>query len=173
MEVAMGVAHPPGGLHHNNKIPPDYTRVEVHTVMPEFIQWKIDHVTPEGLELLGEVMNQFILWHKWDIILTARTPLVALQLHLEGVVEEGEIHDHHLPEMPRSSPPCTELVPEMPQSSPPRSKHVHEMPQSSSSRSEHVHEMPQSSPPRCEHVHDEVRQSSLQAEPTHAQQEAS
>ena len=31
MEVAMGVAHPPGGLHHNNKIPPDYTR-EVHTV---------------------------------------------------------------------------------------------------------------------------------------------
>ena len=32
MEVATGVAHPPGGLHHNNKIPPDYTRVEVHTV---------------------------------------------------------------------------------------------------------------------------------------------
>ena len=69
MEVATGVAHPPGGLHHNNRIPPDYTRVEVHTVMPEFIQWKIDHVTPEGIELLREVMNQFILWHKRDIIL--------------------------------------------------------------------------------------------------------
>ena len=37
MEVAMGVAHPPGGLHHNNKIPPDYTRVEVHTMKPEFM----------------------------------------------------------------------------------------------------------------------------------------
>ena len=37
MEVAMGVAHHPGGLHHNNKIPPDYTRVEVHTVKPEFM----------------------------------------------------------------------------------------------------------------------------------------
>ena len=37
MEVATGVAHPPGGLHHNNKIPPDYTRVEVHTVKPEFM----------------------------------------------------------------------------------------------------------------------------------------
>ena len=37
MEVATGVAHPPGGLHHNNKIPPDYTRVEVHTMKPEFI----------------------------------------------------------------------------------------------------------------------------------------
>ena len=37
MAVAMGVAHPPGGLHHNNKIPLDYTRVEVHTVKPEFM----------------------------------------------------------------------------------------------------------------------------------------
>jgi hypothetical protein len=33
-------------------------------------------------------MNQFILWHKWDIILTAFSPPVQ---HLEGVVEEGEI----------------------------------------------------------------------------------
>ena len=38
MEVATGVAHPSGGLHHNNKIPSDYTRVEVHTVKPEFMQ---------------------------------------------------------------------------------------------------------------------------------------
>ena len=37
MEVATGVAHPFGGLHHNNKIPSDYTRVEVHTVKPEFM----------------------------------------------------------------------------------------------------------------------------------------
>ena len=37
MEVATGVAHPPDGLHHNNKIPLDYTRVEVHTVKPEFM----------------------------------------------------------------------------------------------------------------------------------------
>ena len=37
-EVATGVAHLPGGLHHNNKIPPDYTRVEVHIVKPEFMQ---------------------------------------------------------------------------------------------------------------------------------------
>ena len=37
MEVAMGVAHPPGGLHHNNKIPSNYTRVEVYTVKLEFM----------------------------------------------------------------------------------------------------------------------------------------
>ena len=64
MEVAMGVAHPSGGLHHNNKISPDYTRVEVHTVKLEFMQWRIDYATLEGLVLLGDVMGQFILWHK-------------------------------------------------------------------------------------------------------------
>ena len=57
MEVATGVAHPPGGLHHNNKIPPEYTRVEVHTVKPEFMQWRIDYATPKGLVLLGDVMG--------------------------------------------------------------------------------------------------------------------
>ena len=48
MEVATGVAHPPGALHHNNRIPLDYTRVEVHTVKPEFMQWRIDYPTPDG-----------------------------------------------------------------------------------------------------------------------------
>jgi hypothetical protein len=48
MEVATGVAHPPGGQHHNNRIPPDYTRVEVHTVKPKFMQWHKDHPTPNG-----------------------------------------------------------------------------------------------------------------------------
>ena len=71
MEVAIGVAHPPGGLHHNNRIPPDYTRVEVHTMKPELMQWRIDYPTPDGHQLLREVMNQFILWHKRDIVLTA------------------------------------------------------------------------------------------------------
>ena len=118
------MAHPPGGLHHNNKIPPDYTRVEVHTVKPEFMQWRIDYATPEGLVLLGDVMGQFILWHKRDIILTTSLPHPPLQ-NLEQVVEVGEIfspsRDHHIPEMPHSSPPPSEHVPdEMPQPSPAR-----------------------------------------------------
>jgi hypothetical protein len=56
--------HPPGGVHHNNRIPPDYTRVEVHTVKPEFMQWRIDYPTLGEQQLLREVMNQFILWHE-------------------------------------------------------------------------------------------------------------
>jgi hypothetical protein len=47
MDVTTGVAHPPGSLHHNNRILPDYTRVEVHTMKPEFIQWCIDYPTPD------------------------------------------------------------------------------------------------------------------------------
>ena len=61
IEVATGVAHPPGGTLHNRDIPQDYTRVEVHTVKPEFMTWKIGHPTSEGLVLLGDIMNQFIL----------------------------------------------------------------------------------------------------------------
>ena len=52
----------------------ELTRVEVHTVKPEFMQWRIDYATPEGLVLLRDVMGQFILWHKRDIILTASSP---------------------------------------------------------------------------------------------------
>ena len=37
----------------------------------EFMQWRIDYATPEGLVLLRDIKGQFILWHKRDIILTA------------------------------------------------------------------------------------------------------
>ena len=98
---------------------------------PEFLQWRIDYPTPDGQQLLGGVMNQFILWHKRDIVLTASSPPVQC---LEGLFEEGELlspsHEHHLPEMAHSSPPLSEHVHEMPQpmpqSSPPPSKHVPE-----------------------------------------------
>ena len=84
------MAHPSGGLQHNNKILPDYTRVEVHNMKPEFMQWRIDYGTPEGLVLLKDIMGQFILWHKRDIILTASSPHPPLS-NLERVIEVGEI----------------------------------------------------------------------------------
>ena len=144
MEVATDVAHPPGGLHHNNKILSDYTRVKVHTMKPELMQWRIDYATPEGLVLLRDVMGQFILWHKWNIILTASSPPPPLS-NLERVVEDGELFspscDHHISEMPHSSPPP----------------------------SEHVLDKPQPSPAHTEQVHDEMPQSSQQAQPIHEQ----
>jgi hypothetical protein len=59
--VATSVAHPLGGTWHNRDILQDYTWVEVHTMKPEFMTWKIEHPTPKGLVLHGDVMNQFIL----------------------------------------------------------------------------------------------------------------
>ena len=97
------------------KTPPDYTRVKVHTVKPEFMQWRIDYATPKGLVLLGDVMGQFILWHKWDIILTASSSPPPLS-NSERVIVDVEIfslsHDHHIPKMPHSSSPHSELVPD-------------------------------------------------------------
>ena len=97
---------------------------------PEFMQWRIDYATLEGLVLLGDIMGQFILWHKRDIILTTSSPPPPLP-NLERVVEVREIfspsRNHHIPEMPHSSPPPSEHVP-----SPARTEQVHdEMPQSS------------------------------------------
>jgi hypothetical protein len=107
IEVATGVAHHLGSQWHGNPIPQDYTRVEVHTVKPKVMKWKIEHPTPEGLYLLEDVMNQFILWHKKDIVLTVCSPAPS-DVHLERVVEEGEVYsparDDHTPEMPLSSP---------------------------------------------------------------------
>jgi hypothetical protein len=61
--------------------------------------------TPKGLDLLGDVMNQFILWHKKDILLNACSP-TSTDVHLERVVEDGEVYslacDDDMPEMPHS-----------------------------------------------------------------------
>ena len=95
--------------------------------------------------LLGDIMGQFILWYKRDIILTASSPPPPLP-NLERVVEVGEIfspsRDPHIPEMPHSSPPPSEHVPD---------------------------EMPQPSLARTEQVHDEMPQSSQQAQSIHEQ----
>jgi hypothetical protein len=82
--------------------------------------WKIAHPTPKGLLLLGDIMNQFILWRKQDIVLTASS-LTLTNAHLERVVEDGEVfllaRDHHTPEMPHSSLIPSEQVPHTPQPS--------------------------------------------------------
>jgi hypothetical protein len=62
--------------------------------------WEIEHATHEGLGHLREVMKQFILWHKKDIVLNVCSPTLS-DVHLEQVVEDGEAyspaHDDHMP----------------------------------------------------------------------------
>lgn len=75
LEVATAKALPRGDTFHSRPIPDEYTRVEVISVKQEYRNYNIDIPTPEGLSLLGECENQFILWHIRDIILTATSPV--------------------------------------------------------------------------------------------------
>jgi hypothetical protein len=134
------------------------------------MKWKIEHLTLEGLNLLGDVMNQFILWHKKDIVLTVCSPTPS-DVHLERVVEDREVYslarDDHTPEMPHSSPnphhhtpqpslACTEQghdkiphVPHNPQPSPARTEQGHD-------ETPHVPHKPQPSLAHAEQGHDEM-----------------
>jgi hypothetical protein len=60
-EVAIGVAMS-GRVFHNNPIPVKYAKVLVCGIIDmSYIDYPLDHVTPEGVKKLGEVVNQFIL----------------------------------------------------------------------------------------------------------------
>jgi hypothetical protein len=128
-------------------------------------------------------MNQFILWHKKDIVLTVCSP-TSSDVHLERVVGDGEVyspaHDDHTPEMPHSSPNPRHHTP---QPSPARTDqghdetpHVPHNPQPSPAHTEqghdetpHVPHKPQPSLAHAEQGHDEMPQSSQQPQPTHEQ----
>jgi hypothetical protein len=60
-EVAIGVAMS-GRVFHNNLIPTEYAKVLVHEITDmSYIDYPLDHVTPERVKELGEAVNQFIL----------------------------------------------------------------------------------------------------------------
>ena len=150
-EVATGRAHPPGGVWHGNPIPDDYTRVEVHTVNPNYISWEIEYPTPEGLVKLGDVINQFILWHKKDIVLNVSSPTLS-EVHMQLDDQRGDVYspargDHMTDEVPHSSQTPRDHVPEEKQTSPAR-------------HTEQVSEgMPQCSPAHhIEQGHDDMSQ---------------
>jgi hypothetical protein len=52
-----------------NPPPPEYAWVQVVSVFDESCE--IDIPTEDGIELLGDARNQYILWHRRDIILNA------------------------------------------------------------------------------------------------------
>jgi hypothetical protein len=62
-EIVIGVAML-GHVFHNNPIPVEYAKVLVREVTGmSYIDYPLDHVMPEGVKELREVVNQFILWN--------------------------------------------------------------------------------------------------------------
>jgi hypothetical protein len=78
-----------------NPPPPEYTWVQVVSVSDELCE--IDIPTKDGIELLGDARNQYILWHRRDIILNAspsplqpsqeRVPPPRIQIQWVGNME--------------------------------------------------------------------------------------
>jgi hypothetical protein len=49
--------------------------VLVHEITDKtYINYPLDHVTPEGVKELGEAVNEFILWNRHEIVLDGPTP---------------------------------------------------------------------------------------------------
>jgi hypothetical protein len=65
----------PGRMLHCTPIPPEYAKVQVVKILKNHLNDELDIPTGE-IQLLGDAVNQFILWHRRDIILT-----VAPQTH--------------------------------------------------------------------------------------------
>jgi hypothetical protein len=67
-KVAIGVAIP-GRVFHNNPILAEYTKVFIREITDmSYIDYPLDHVTPEGVKELREALNQFILWNRREIV---------------------------------------------------------------------------------------------------------
>jgi hypothetical protein len=69
----IGVAMP-RRVFHNNPIPAEYVKMLVREITDmTCIDYPLDQVMPEGINELGEVVNQFILWNRRKIILDGPT----------------------------------------------------------------------------------------------------
>jgi hypothetical protein len=68
-EVATGVAMS-GRVFYNNLIPAKYAKVLVREITNMgYTDYPLDHVMPEGVKELGQVVHQFILWNRCEIFL--------------------------------------------------------------------------------------------------------
>jgi hypothetical protein len=51
-----------GRVFHNNPIPAEYAKVLICKIIDmACIDYPLDHVTPEGINELGDAVNQFVL----------------------------------------------------------------------------------------------------------------
>ncbi|KAJ1277133.1 hypothetical protein BS78_05G271200 [Paspalum vaginatum] len=93
-EVARALVIPGSGLFHGTPIPPDYARVQVHSVEPKHEGERLDISTPEGIHFLGQSVDQFILWHKNYIMNLA--PQEQLELE-HGPIGDTREEEHVVP----------------------------------------------------------------------------
>lgn len=96
-EVASGLAIP-GRQFHNSLIPADYVSVQVALVHGDQMSLELDIPTLEGIELLRDAVNQFILWHRRDIILTGQ---------FMSTTPAPSVPNTSAPPAPPSPPICT------------------------------------------------------------------
>jgi hypothetical protein len=80
--TAMGLT----GRVFPNSPPPEYAWVQVVSVSDESCE--IDIPTEDGIKLLGDARNQYILWHRRDVILNV-SPSPCLQPSQERVPPPG------------------------------------------------------------------------------------
>jgi hypothetical protein len=59
-----------GCVFHNNPMPTKYAKVLLQEITDMgYIDYPLDHVTPEGVKELRHVVNRFILWNRHEIFL--------------------------------------------------------------------------------------------------------
>jgi hypothetical protein len=84
IQVAISMVIPDRKF-HGDTIPNDYIRVEVLTVVEGHKDDLLDIPTKEGIEKLGQAINDIILWPQWDIRLNDPIPsMPTFELHDEG-----------------------------------------------------------------------------------------
>jgi len=110
IEVATDMVIP-GHDYHNKKMLEEYYRVEVLTGVEGHRDDFLDIPTPDGVEKLGQAINEFILWPRWDIRLNDPIP----SRPFFGVDDEGGFShaaspSHHTPPS-RDAPPSPEPNP--------------------------------------------------------------
>jgi hypothetical protein len=92
-----------GRVFHNNPIPAEYAKVLVHEINDmACIDYPLDHVMPEGIKEVGEVVNQFILWNWREIALDG--PATPQKQLISPLSQTAMPKDNEAP-LPTSSPP--------------------------------------------------------------------
>jgi hypothetical protein len=98
----IGVAMP-RRVFHNNPIPVEYANVLIREITDmACIDYPLDHMTSEGIKELEEVVNQFILWNRHEIVLDG--PSMTKNQLMSPLSQTATLKDFKAP-LPTSSPP--------------------------------------------------------------------